>query len=205
MIVDVPIHCLSCGTLLVQKIPAGEDRLRGVCPECGKIHYCNPKMVVGTLIEQDDQILLCRRAIEPAVGLWTPPAGFLEMNESMAEGAARETLEEALADVEIIRPFARVDLIRIGQVHEMFLARLRDPQVGAGEESLEVKWFCWSEIPWPDLAFPVIEWILRLRMADLQAQQEQYHCGSLRWKEVGSPMSLDNYDLGDLQSLRLKV
>ncbi len=203
LIVDVPIHCISCGTMLVEEIPEGEDRLRGVCPGCGKIHYRNPKIVVGTLIERDDQILLCRRAIEPALGLWTPPAGFLEMNESLAQGAARETQEEALADVEIIRPFARIDLTRIGQVHEMFLARLNSPEVGAGAESIEVKWFSWSEIPWSDLAFPVIEWVLRLRRADLEAKQERIHCGCLRWNDVGSPMCLDNYDLGDLQSLML--
>lgn len=187
----------------MEEIPEGEDRLRGVCPGCGKIHYRNPKIVVGTLIERDDQILLCRRAIEPALGLWTPPAGFLEMNESLAQGAARETQEEALADVEIIRPFARIDLTRIGQVHEMFLARLNSPEVGAGAESIEVKWFSWSEIPWSDLAFPVIEWVLRLRRADLEAKQERIHCGCLRWNDVGSPMCLDNYDLGDLQSLML--
>ena len=205
MIVPIPVHCMACGMQLKNEIPPGEDRLRGVCPDCGTIHYRNPKVVVGTIIEDAGRVLLCRRAIEPAEGLWTPPAGFLEMSESMEAGAARETMEEAGADVAIIRTFARIDLTRIGQVHEMFLARLKSPEVTAGAESLEVKWFTWDEIPWSELAFPVVEWILRLRAEDLASDQDRIHRGCLHWKEVGSPLSLENYDLNDIQSLHLAL
>ena len=205
MIVPIPVHCMACGIQLKNEIPPGEDRLRGVCPDCGTIHYRNPKVVVGTIIEDAGRVLLCRRAIEPAEGLWTPPAGFLEMSESMEAGAARETMEEAGADVAIIRTFARIDLTRIGQVHEMFLARLKSPEVTAGAESLEVKWFTWDEIPWSELAFPVVEWILRLRTEDLASDQDRIHRGCLHWKEVGSPLSLENYDLNDIQSLHLAL
>lgn len=203
MIVPIPVHCMACGIQLKNEIPPGEDRLRGVCPDCGTIHYRNPKIVVGTILEESDRVLLCRRAIEPAEGLWTPPAGFLEMSESMEQGAVRETKEEACADVSILRTFARIDLTRIGQVHEMFLAKLDRPEVSAGAESHEVKWFPWAEIPWSELAFPVVEWILRLRAEDLATDQERIHRGCLHWKETGSPLSLANYDLSDLQSLPL--
>lgn len=203
LIVPNPEYCIACGSALQQQIPEGEDRLRGVCPDCGEIHYRNPKVVVGTLIESEDQVLLCRRAIEPAKGLWTPPAGFLEMGESMAAGAARETMEEACADVEIVRPFACIDLTRIGQVHQMFLARLNDPGIAAGTESLEVKWFPWDQVPWSELAFPVVEWVMRLRVEDLDTDQHRIHHGCLHWMEDGSPMSLESYDLSDLQSLSL--
>ena len=203
MIVPIPVHCMACGIELRNEIPSGEDRARGVCPDCGTIHYRNPKIVVGTIIEDAGRVLLCRRAIEPAEGLWTPPAGFLEMAESMAAGAVRETMEEACAEVSIVRTFARIDLTRIGQVHEMFLARLESPDVAAGAESHEVRWFSWDEIPWQQLAFPVVEWVLRLRAEDLASGQERIHRGCLHWNEVGSPLSLENYDLGDLQSLLL--
>ena len=203
MIVPIPVHCMACGIQLIDEIPPGEDRTRGVCPDCGTIHYRNPKIVVGTVIEEAGRVLLCRRAIEPAEGLWTPPAGFLEMEESMEAGAVRETMEEACAEVAIVRTFARIDLTRIGQVYEMFLARLQRPDVKAGAESHEVRWFSWDEIPWHELAFPVVEWVLRLRAEDLANGQERIHRGCLHWNEVGSALSLENYDLGDLQSLLL--
>ncbi len=189
---------------MVQEIPTGEDRKREVCPECGEIHYRNPKVVVGTLIEDSGRILLCRRAIEPALGLWTPPAGFLEMGESMSAGAARETLEEACAEVSIVRPFARIDLTRIGQIHQMFLAKLVGTEFAAGAESLEVRWFDWNEIPWQELAFPVVEWVMRLRKEDNEGNLDRIHHGCLHWDLVGPPLSLSSYDLDDLQSLSLK-
>ncbi|URD77658.1 nudix hydrolase 23 [Musa troglodytarum] len=107
--------CHSCGNPTKHVIPDGEEKIRAVCTVCGKIHYENPKMVVGCLVEHNDKVLLCKRKIEPSYGLWTLPAGFLEIGESAAEGAARETLEEACAEVEIISPFAQLDIPLIGQ------------------------------------------------------------------------------------------
>ncbi|PWZ38444.1 Nudix hydrolase 23, chloroplastic [Zea mays] len=110
--------CPACGSPTKLAIPDGDEKMRAVCSSCGGVHYENPKMVVGCLVEHDNKVLLCRRKIEPAYGLWTLPAGYLEVGESAAEGASRETLEEACADVEIISPFAQLDIPLIGQYTE---------------------------------------------------------------------------------------
>ncbi|MFQ5547492.1 MAG: NUDIX hydrolase [Woeseia sp.] len=145
-------HCTSCGSLVIEKIPDGDNRHRWVCDQCDTIHYQNPKIVVGCVPERDGRILLCRRAIEPRHGYWTVPAGFMELGETMQQGAARETLEEACAEVEVGHLFASVDVIQAGQVHVFFAARLLgDFRVGA--ESLEVALFSESEIPWDKIAF----------------------------------------------------
>jgi ADP-ribose pyrophosphatase YjhB (NUDIX family) len=116
--------CMNCGKTVSRKVPAGDTRARLICEGCSAIHYQNPKIVVGCVPEQDGKILLCRRAIEPRRGFWTVPAGFMELGETVAEGAARETREEACAKVEIGRLFASVDVIEAGQVHLFFAARL---------------------------------------------------------------------------------
>ncbi|KQJ91389.1 hypothetical protein BRADI_4g37360v3 [Brachypodium distachyon] len=110
--------CPACGSPTKLAVPDGDEKMRAVCSSCGRIHYENPKMVVGCLVEHDNKVLLCRRKIEPAYGLWTLPAGYLEVGESAAEGASRETLEEACADVEILAPYAQLDIPLIGQVSE---------------------------------------------------------------------------------------
>ncbi len=145
-------HCSSCGSLVTEKIPDGDNRHRWVCDQCNTIHYQNPRIVVGCVAEQDGKILLCRRAIEPRYGYWTVPAGFMELGETMEQGAARETLEEACADVEIGHLFASVDVIEAGQVHVFFTGNLLG-DFGAGNESLESALFRQEEIPWSDIAF----------------------------------------------------
>lgn len=124
-----------------------------VCPACETIHYRNPNIVVGAIPVYDGRILLCKRAIEPRYGYWTLPAGFMELGESMAEGAQRETWEEALAKIEIGRLYACVDVPHAGQVHVFFLATF-DGEFGVGEESLEVELYRPEDIPWDDIAFP---------------------------------------------------
>ncbi|XP_078151443.1 nudix hydrolase 23, chloroplastic-like isoform X2 [Carex rostrata] len=111
-------HCQVCGSPTKHTIPDGEEKIRAICTSCGRIHYENPKMVVGCLVEHDNKVLLCRRKIEPSYGLWTLPAGYLEIGESAVEGATRETLEEACAQVEILSPFAHMDIPLIGQYTE---------------------------------------------------------------------------------------
>ncbi|KAG1359511.1 putative nudix hydrolase 23, chloroplastic [Cocos nucifera] len=130
--------CQACGNPTKEVVPDGEEKIRAVCTVCGRIHYENPKMVVGCLVEHDDKILLCKRKIEPSFGLWTLPAGYLEIGESAAEGAVRETLEEACAEVEIVSPFAQLDIPRIGQSYIIFRARLKTPHFSPGPESLEL-------------------------------------------------------------------
>lgn len=140
--------------------PDGDDRPRQVCGTCGFINYINPKIVVGSVVTFDDKILFCRRAIEPRRGFWTLPAGFLEENESVEEGAMREAREEACATIEIDGLLAVYSIPRISQVQLMFRARLVDPAVAPGPESLDVALLGWDEIPWGELAFPSVKWAL---------------------------------------------
>ncbi|MDZ7643212.1 MAG: NUDIX hydrolase [Woeseiaceae bacterium] len=145
-------YCASCGALVARKTPHGDNRERWVCESCRVVHYQNPLIVVGCVPRRGDRILLCRRAIEPRYGYWTMPAGFMELGESVAEGAARETLEEACAEVRIGHLFASVDVVQAGQVHLFFTAELLG-DYAAGDESLEVAMFREDEIPWDELAF----------------------------------------------------
>jgi ADP-ribose pyrophosphatase YjhB (NUDIX family) len=145
-------YCSICGELVAQKIPHGDTISRWVCDACNSVHYQNPKIVVGCVCEVDDRILLCKRAIEPRYGFWTVPAGFLEIGETIAEGAARETLEEACADVEIGHLFASVDVPDAAQVHMFFTGALLG-DFAAGHESLEADLFAKDEIPWDEIAF----------------------------------------------------
>jgi len=141
-------------------VPEGDTLPRYVCTSCGAIHYENPKIVVGCVPEWEERVLLCRRAIEPRRGYWTVPAGFMENGETMAQGAARETLEEAMARVEVGELFAAVDVVHARQVHIMFRAKLASEEFGAGLESLEARLFLEEEIPWPDIAFPSVRFSL---------------------------------------------
>ncbi len=143
-----------------KKVPTGDNRPRLVCDECGFVQYVNPKVVVGAVCTWEDRILLCRRAIEPRRGHWTIPAGFLEESESVEDGARREAWEEARAELDLEGLLGLYSVPRISQVQIIFRARLRSPDVAAGEESLEVRLFAWDEIPWDDLAFPSVRWAL---------------------------------------------
>jgi ADP-ribose pyrophosphatase YjhB (NUDIX family) len=159
-------YCSHCGAELEVKVPAGDNRLRHVCNTCSAIHYQNPKIVVGCIPVWEQQILLCRRAIEPRYGLWTVPAGFMENGETSQQGAVRETLEEACARVEVEGLYSLFNLPHINQVYLLFRSRLLDLDFAVGEESLEVRLFDEQEIPWDKLAFPVIKESLKLYYAD---------------------------------------
>ena len=158
--------CSQCGAPVTHRVPAGDDRPRHVCDTCGTIFYSNPKIVAGCIPQWEEQLLLCRRAIEPRSGLWTLPAGFMENGESTVQAAARETLEEANARVEMGALFAYLNIPTINQVYVIFLARLLDLDFAAGAESLEVRLFHEHEIPWQEIAFPSIERALRLYYED---------------------------------------
>lgn len=144
-----------------RRIPEGDTSERYVCGRCGYVHYTNPKIVVGAVVVHEDRILLCRRAIEPRKGLWTLPAGYLEDHESPQDGARREAREEACADIVLDALLAVYTVAHISQVQLMYRATLAAPDVAAGPESLEVKFFAWDEIPWTELAFPSVKWALR--------------------------------------------
>jgi ADP-ribose pyrophosphatase YjhB (NUDIX family) len=145
-------YCSSCGGEVVRRVPDGDTHERFTCPGCAIVHYQNPKIVVGCVPQRDGKILLCKRAIEPRYGYWTVPAGFMELRETIAEGAARETMEEACAAVTIGHLFASVDVVEAGQLHLFFTASL-DSDYAAGDESLEVALFREADVPWDDIAF----------------------------------------------------
>lgn len=145
----------------VKAIPEGDNRTRLVCPDCGYVEYTNPKVVVGAVCTWDDRILLCRRAITPSRGYWTVPAGFMELGETTAEGAAREVWEEARARVSVEDMIGIYEIPRISQVQFFYRAPMTEPAFAAGAESLEVDLFPWDAIPWDRLAFPSVTWVLR--------------------------------------------
>lgn len=162
--------CSQCGSPVTQRIPEGDSRLRFVCPDCQTIHYQNPRIIAGCLPVWEQQVLLCRRAIEPRRGFWTLPAGFMENGETLEQAAARETLEEACARVQGLQLYTLFDLPHINQVYMLFRAELVDLDFAAGEESLEVRLFDEQDIPWSELAFPTIGRTLECYFADRAAQ-----------------------------------
>lgn len=172
--------CPECGAPVELRIPEDDHRERHVCPACGAIHYLNPKLIVGAIPEwEDGRILLCRRAIEPRHGLWTLPAGFMENDETTLEGAARETLEEANARVEIGDLYAVYNLPHINQVQMLFRAKLLDLDFSPGVESLEVELFEEQQIPWDELAFRPVKYTLEHYFADRKAGQFVFRMTSL--------------------------
>ena len=168
-------YCAQCGSVIEEKIPLGETLLRAVCPSCRTIHYENPKIVAGSIPEWDGKILLCRRAIEPRLGLWTFPAGFMELGESTEEAAARETLEEAHAEISIHSLFGIFSLPHVSQVYVVYRAHLQNLNFKPGPESLDVQLISLADIPWKDLAFPVIHESLTRYVNDIQAATPQTH------------------------------
>jgi ADP-ribose pyrophosphatase YjhB (NUDIX family) len=171
--------CSCCGGATVLAVPPGDTRERRSCPACGAVHYENPRIVVGCVPEHDGRILLCRRAIEPRRGFWTVPAGFLENGETMEAGAARESWEEALANVEIGALLAVVNIPEACQVHVFFRARLETPVFGAGEESLEAVLVEPADIPWEDIAFPSTTYALQHYLADRETGAIHTHVTTL--------------------------
>src|SRR5512139_2868029 len=158
--------CSHCGSPITVRIPDGDNRTRACCDSCGTIHYLNPRPVVGTVPIWGEQVLLCRRAIEPRYGKWTLPAGFMEVGETTGDGAMRETLEEAGARVELGPLFSVIDVPHVEQVHIFFQARLLDLSFAPGEESLEVQLFREQAIPWREIAFRTVASTLRHYFSD---------------------------------------
>ncbi len=169
--------CSQCGRSVSQRIPEGDNRLRYVCDDCGTIHYSNPNNVCGAILTWEERILLCRRAIEPRYGLWTLPAGFMENGETIADAAVRESVEEANASVRELELFGVFSLPHISQVYLMFVGELEHARVTPGAESLETQLFSPDQIPWNELAFPVINYSLRLFLErpDVGAARHQVH------------------------------
>ena len=179
MSLHIPIrYCSDCGTAVVYRLPDdGDTRQRAVCPACGRVHYQNPLNVVGTIPAlPDGRVLLCLRAIEPRRGKWTLPAGFMEMGETTARGAERETDEEAGAQIVMGSLFSLVNVQRVGQVHLFYRAELLSEQFNPGYETLEARLFAEDDVPWDELAFRTVKETLRRWFADRRAGQFGFHC-----------------------------
>lgn len=167
--------CSHCGQPVSQRVPPGDHLPRYVCDACGTIHYENPRIITGCIPVWENKILICRRAIEPRHGYWTLPAGFMENDETVQHGAAREAWEEALAQVEIGPLTAVINVLRSQQVHMIFQAKLLNLDVGAGPESLEVKLVEEQDIPWEDMAFQSVTFSLRRFLEDRAAGRHALH------------------------------
>jgi len=163
-------HCRECGTGVVYRLPDdGDTRQRAICPACHTVHYENPLNVVGTVPWLDDRVLLCKRNIEPRKGFWTLPAGFMELGETTAAGAARETDEEAGAQIEMQDLFTVINVVKVGQVHFFYRARLLSDRFDPGHETMEARLFTEAEIPWEDIAFHTVRDTLRHFFEDRRA------------------------------------
>mmetsp|Transcript_904 Transcript_904/g.2773 ORF Transcript_904/g.2773 Transcript_904/m.2773 type:complete len:292 (-) Transcript_904:501-1376(-) len=197
--------CRVCGGPVQLAIPEGDDHWRHVCQACGAVEFYNPKMVVGCIVEHGGRVLLCRRAIDPCAGKWTLPAGYLELSESTAEGAARETREEACADVRIIAPFAHYDIPVIGQTYLIFRAAFQDAEAAhsPGPESLETCMMSPAEVPWDEIAFSSISLALRAFFEDLESGKWHHHHAVIDKRPGSSPNDPGTFQLRDHITLTL--
>lgn len=171
--------CCYCASPVIKKIPEDDNRLRFVCEKCETVHYENPKIVTGCLPIWEDQVLLCKRSIEPRCGYWTLPAGFMEMDETSIEGAIRETWEEATARVEVQGLYSIFNLPHVNQVYMMFRSRLLDLDFRAGQESAEVCLFREEQIPWDELAFSTVRQTLKFYFEDRPSDCYPLRTGNL--------------------------
>jgi len=171
--------CSHCGEQVEHKIPQGDNRLRFVCTSCNLIHYQNPRIIAGCIAQYEDKVLLCKRAIEPRHGLWTLPAGFMENQETTLQAAKRETFEEANAKISNSRLFCTISIPHISQVYVMYRGDLIDGFSKPGVESLETDLYNEQQIPWDQLAFPVIVESLKLYFSDKKNSQFNIHNGEM--------------------------
>jgi ADP-ribose pyrophosphatase YjhB (NUDIX family) len=172
-------HCKTCGAPVIYRIPPDDNRERATCTACGSIHYENPLIVVGTLPSWGDKVLLCKRNIEPRHGMWTLPAGFLELGETTEAGAIRETVEEAGARIELQGLYTLIDVVRVGQVHLFYRAALLDTDFAPGPESIEARLFGEDEIPWSEIAFATVRETLQRYFADRPSGRFDLYCNGV--------------------------
>ena len=172
-------HCRVCGQRTAYRVPGGDNRERAVCSACGEVHYENPLNVVGTLPVWGAKVLLCRRNIEPRFGLWTLPAGFMELGETAAQGALRETDEEAGAHIELQQLFTLLNVVPVGQVHFFYLARMLDMHLAPGPETIEARLFDEADVPWEELAFRTVRTTLEHFFADRRRGRFDLHTGDI--------------------------
>ena len=169
-------HCRQCGALVARRLPDdGDTKERAICTACHTVHYENPLNVVGTVPYFGERVLLCMRNIEPRLGKWTLPAGFMELGETLAQGAARETVEEAGAQFEMQELFSIMNVVRVGQVHFFYRARLTSDSFDPGHETMEARLFSEQDIPWDEIAFRTVKQTLQCYFADMKSQNFVLH------------------------------
>ena len=162
-------YCQYCGGKTEDRIPKEDDHMRAICSQCHAIHYQNPKIITGVIIEHEGQILLAKRAIEPRYGTWTIPAGFMELEETVQVGAARECFEETEAKLKNIELYGVYNTIVNSQVYTIFRSQLDGAHFAPTVESLDVKLFQPEDIPWDDLAFPCVVSALKRYVKEMQS------------------------------------
>ena len=172
-------HCRACGGEVQYATPPDDTRERATCRLCSTIHYENPLNVVGTLPVWEGKVLLCRRNIEPRRGLWTLPAGFMELGETTEQGAVRETVEEAGARIELEGLFTLFNVVRVGQVHFFYRARLLDVDFAPGPETIEAALFDEAAVPWEEMAFRTTRRTLEHYFEDRRAGRFELHVGDI--------------------------
>jgi ADP-ribose pyrophosphatase YjhB (NUDIX family) len=172
-------HCKACGAATQYLVPPDDNRERATCTACGTIHYENPLNVVGTVPIWNDRVLLCRRNIEPRYGLWTLPAGFMELGETTEQGAIRETEEEAGARIDLHGLYTVLNVVKVGQVHLFYRATLRDTDFAPGPETIEARLFSEDEVPWAELAFRTVKETLVRYFEDRHTGQFAVHCADI--------------------------
>lgn len=189
---EVMKYCSECSATVQLKVPEGDTLSRYICDNCHTIHYQNPKIITGCIPSWQGKILLCRRAIEPRYGLWTLPAGFMENNETAQQGAARETMEEAQAKIGDVKLFGIFNIPHISQVYMMFSGEVKGGHSAPGQESLEVEWFEEADIPWKELAFPVVRESLQLYFSDKVSQRVTVHYGDII-RDLNNKVTINRY------------
>lgn len=180
-------YCTECATPLAFRMPEGDQRKRYVCPSCGHIHYQNPRVVAGCIVQDEGRILLCRRDIEPRKGYWTLPAGFVENHESTFEGAVRETREEAEAQVRDVQLYTLINVARISQIHMFYRAGLASGHFAAGHETRDAALFDVQDIPWQEIAFPTVFHTIRHYLRDMAQDRFGFYTfdlGDDAWSEM---------------------
>ena len=160
------MYCVKCGSKTKNVLVNGDSMYRDVCSACNYIHYINPKIIVGVLPYKGDRVLLCKRDIEPGFGKWTLPSGFMEMGESLEEGAKREALEEANLKIKIKNLYGTYSIPKIGQVLFIYIGKISNNNFRAADETSEVSLIKISNIPWDQIAFPSVEFFLRKYVID---------------------------------------
>jgi ADP-ribose pyrophosphatase YjhB (NUDIX family) len=173
------LHCPACGHKVERRVPDDDNRERAVCTACLAVHYQNPNVIVGTVPALGSQVLMCRRAIEPRKGLWTLPAGFMELGESTQDGALRETIEEAGARIAMGPLLTLLNVVRVGQVHFFYQATLQDTRFDPGPETLEAKLFGEADMPWDEIAFRTVTTTLKHHFDGLRRGRFELHHGDI--------------------------